>query len=573
MDAISFVIVQVRPDSVNEMKLSKEPNLPSPISRLPPEIIATIFSFLPLLGEYTPPPSRKTPDPLAWLRVSHVCYQWREIALNLPYLWSHIDFNVLNFAGVDQMLVRAMNTPIHFTVNLSRVRWTQDQHRALRSRLQAHVSRISYLNITARFRDLEELALLLLSSSVPALERLVLVGDPGVALDLQHRYPFIPSTRLDDKAPQLFHLELKNCNISWDLPLFTPFKRLRKLVLFQVTRKPSLYQWLKALEEVPQIEWLSFDFSTPQAPPITIEGHAGMLTVTLPTLTRLDLSGYVLDCAFALVHIILPAITQLRVRAHSNNPAGLDVRSVTRHFARHAYGFHDTSPLQSVFIHGNQGHPEVFVYADPDTDKGESGDPLSAIPKLSPRAMFSAIYMTSRPLFGTGDAIYKEVLTALPLTFLISLTITKYTRLSSQFWARHTPQWPLLERVHIHHEAMGPFVDALSKATPPDGPPLPSLTTLIFSSVPFTMRDTNRLCDMLMWRVEQRVPLDELVLRSCLVPSRGIQMLCDIVVNMQLEGCTARPESQPQIQLPAGGFNKISAHADGNSSGGGEGWF
>ncbi|KAH9973235.1 hypothetical protein BGW80DRAFT_1309015 [Lactifluus volemus] len=471
------------------------------------------------------------------------------------------------------MLLRAINTPLHFTVNLSRVRWTQDQHRALRSHLRAHVSRISYLSITARFRDLEELTLSLLSSSMPALECLVLVGDPRVAIDLQHGYPFVAPTRLDDKAPQLFRLELKNCNIAWNLPLFTPFKSLRELALIQVTRRPSLYQWLKALEEIPQIEWLSFDFSTPDAPPITIEGHVGIQTIMLPSLTRLDLSGYVVDCAFALVHIILPAITQLRVRAHSKHPAGLDVQSVTRSFARHAYGFHDTSPLQSVFIHGNQGHPEVFVYTDPDADKGESGDPLSAIPTLPPRAMFSGIYMTSRPLFETGDAIYKGVLTALPLTSLISLTIAKYTRLSIQFWARHTLQWPLLERVRLHHEAMGPFVDALSKATPPDGPPLPSLTTLIFSSVPFTMRDTNCLCDMLMWRVEQRVPLDVLDLRSCLVPSRGIQLLCEIVVNVNVQGPTEKPASQPQIQLPAGGFNKISAHADGNSSDGGGGWF
>ena len=50
-----------------------------PISSLPTEVITAIFSFL-HLSAFT---SKKL-DPLAWLRVVHVCHRWREIALNQP---------------------------------------------------------------------------------------------------------------------------------------------------------------------------------------------------------------------------------------------------------------------------------------------------------------------------------------------------------------------------------------------------------------------------------------------------------------------------------------------------------
>ena len=61
----------------------------APISRLPSEILAEVFSFL----------SSSTWDKetgyLKWTCVVRVCHRWREIALNYPLLWSHINFTKL----------------------------------------------------------------------------------------------------------------------------------------------------------------------------------------------------------------------------------------------------------------------------------------------------------------------------------------------------------------------------------------------------------------------------------------------------------------------------------------------
>ncbi|KAH9959020.1 hypothetical protein BC827DRAFT_1090255, partial [Russula dissimulans] len=63
--------------------LKSHRNTLAPISRLPPEALAAIFSFV----------SSSALDEsghLRWIRVTHVCRQWRQIALNYPRFWSNI---------------------------------------------------------------------------------------------------------------------------------------------------------------------------------------------------------------------------------------------------------------------------------------------------------------------------------------------------------------------------------------------------------------------------------------------------------------------------------------------------
>ena len=61
-------------------------NALAPVSSLPPEVVATIFSLLRVPVPSALVPGEK-PDHLAWLHVAHVCHHWREIALNQKYFW------------------------------------------------------------------------------------------------------------------------------------------------------------------------------------------------------------------------------------------------------------------------------------------------------------------------------------------------------------------------------------------------------------------------------------------------------------------------------------------------------
>ena len=95
--------------SLELLKLRR--NALQPISSLPPEIFATIFSFLCLPG--ITPLGEKPPRNRARLRISHVvCHQWRGIALNQPQLWSHVTFSTVSLTGATDILHRAKSMPL-----------------------------------------------------------------------------------------------------------------------------------------------------------------------------------------------------------------------------------------------------------------------------------------------------------------------------------------------------------------------------------------------------------------------------------------------------------------------------
>lgn len=88
-------------ESLRALKLRR--NALSAISSLPPEVLAAIFSLL-CSSHGIPSLGGKPDQNIAQICVSHVCHQWREIILNQPLLWSHVDFTALSSAGVTAVL-------------------------------------------------------------------------------------------------------------------------------------------------------------------------------------------------------------------------------------------------------------------------------------------------------------------------------------------------------------------------------------------------------------------------------------------------------------------------------------
>lgn len=175
-----------------------------PISSLPTEVITTIFSFF-HLSTFT---SGK-PDPLAWLRVTHVSHQWREIALNQPLFWNHVNFTTLSSAGAAEILARAKTAPLFLE---ARIPGRHLYNKAIQRELQRCVTRICDLRIRATPWDLRE-TLESLISPAPTLECLSLSSEKR-GLEVT-----IPETLFGGTTPRLSSLELRNCDISWESPL------------------------------------------------------------------------------------------------------------------------------------------------------------------------------------------------------------------------------------------------------------------------------------------------------------------------------------------------------------------
>src|ERR1019366_7937030 len=82
-------------------------NALAPISLLPPEILARVFHFLTL---EEPPCSGE--QNLGWIRATHVCRLWRQVALGDSSLWAKISGIPTNTERISEMLARARNAPL-----------------------------------------------------------------------------------------------------------------------------------------------------------------------------------------------------------------------------------------------------------------------------------------------------------------------------------------------------------------------------------------------------------------------------------------------------------------------------
>ncbi|KAH9166930.1 hypothetical protein EDB89DRAFT_1891050 [Lactarius sanguifluus] len=156
--------------------LRRRRNTLAPISSLPAEVIVTVFSFLRVRVTLLAFKRGANSDGLAWLRVAHVCHQWREIALNQPLFWSHVDFTTVSSAGAAEILARGGTVPLQLEARILAGHWYEPRFSAFQKELQNHISHISHLSIIAARSDLRRI-LGGLVSPAPALEVLSLSGE------------------------------------------------------------------------------------------------------------------------------------------------------------------------------------------------------------------------------------------------------------------------------------------------------------------------------------------------------------------------------------------------------------
>jgi hypothetical protein len=407
-------------------------------------------------------------------------------------------------------------TPLHLELNS--LKWSVEKLDAFERLLESHISHTRHLSFSGPLNTAPQR----LVSSPPALEFLSLSHGPNLLF--QPPKAVIPVNLFNYSAPSLTSLKLLNCDISWKPPLFNGLRTL-EMHMPSTNARPDLEDWLNALNEMPQLETLHLQSASPlasQATPL-------ISAVTLPSLIGFRITASAKDCAIALAHLSLPALTWLHVEAESLEWEGEDVRLVIPHVARNVYGLLGTESIRSILINGGRKRAEVAAWTMPDADD---------VHDL--RTLFTAS-VTARLKFGaTGDwddevdtAIFDSLLALLPVDSVSTLTVQR-TQLNKEFWLSHAPRWPLLERARLVPTAVKAFRDILAEDAPPDGPRLPSLTKLILVNVRLTGVRAYHLGDMLIKRVKQGVLLEVLDLRLCLAADSSIQWFEEIVVDVQV---------------------------------------
>ncbi|KAI0061035.1 hypothetical protein BV25DRAFT_1790287, partial [Artomyces pyxidatus] len=86
-----------------------------PVARVPPELLARIFTLLANepIPEIPGPWLSTVSGKLGWINVSHVCSRWRAVALSSRTLWQVINFS-LGSSWMRELLARSKSAPIAF---------------------------------------------------------------------------------------------------------------------------------------------------------------------------------------------------------------------------------------------------------------------------------------------------------------------------------------------------------------------------------------------------------------------------------------------------------------------------
>ena len=459
-----------------------------PISRLPFEVLAATFSFLPVFTW------NEGSGVLAWIYVAHVCRRWRETALNHPHFWSHINFTKLTPVGMAEILSRTKTVPLHLEVDS--YKWNMEHTDCFGKQLEAHISHTRHLRFSGRYLSTVESVVNRLVSPTSSLESL------SLTISIYESSYAIPDNLFNCTAPSLTTLELRHCDISWKSPLL---KGLRILKIHGLSPKarPELNDWLDALNEMPQIKELYLQSATPVAP--LVEPLISR-TVMLPSLTYFRIDASAKDCALALAHLLLPTLTRLRVDVESHDQAGEDVLLMIPHVIRNVCVLQDIEPIQSILIGGGRKCTEVGTWTTPGADVKVCV--LDTLDDMSHSACFLFVATGDRWNYGVDTAIFDALLTLFPINSVSTLTVRNRTRLSKEFWLRHAPRWPLLEQARLASGAVRAFWEMLAEDAPSGSPRFPSLTKLILHNVTLNALKSYHLCNMLIKRMKQGVPLE-----------------------------------------------------------------
>ncbi|KAF5320091.1 hypothetical protein D9611_010318 [Ephemerocybe angulata] len=273
----------------------------SPINRLPPEVLSDII----IQGS-----SESRKEGVLWIRLSHICKRWREVALDCAALWSDISF--LKPALTSVMLSRTKSTPLTVHIDTAYCQATPRTYDAL-SGILSSSDRLQCLTIDdkGKNRRLQLRKALSRCTTAPILKELRIKSRGDNCLR---------SGFLKGGAPSLVHLKLSGCIISdWNaqVPLGVGLQILdlsAGTVPFQP--RPSGKDFLSSLGNLPLLHTLRLTLFLPND---RYTGHPALLApIVCRSLRTFDLhdSPVLISKFLRVVHV--PDVQNMKI--HTPHP-------------------------------------------------------------------------------------------------------------------------------------------------------------------------------------------------------------------------------------------------------------
>ncbi|KAI0063925.1 hypothetical protein BV25DRAFT_1823988 [Artomyces pyxidatus] len=323
-------------------------NASSLISRLPPEILAHIFSILakPL------PTHRGRPG---WVQVTWVCSQWRTVALEYAPLWHQVSFG-MGRRWSEAFLSRAKSVPIHIDIDNR----PEDSFATVKRRNKLTLKHISHAK-KIYYSDLGNLCdvganlvrewFQKLTTPAPLLEDLCM----GMGFECS-----MPQNLFNQSAPMLRHVNLVNViHFPWRSSF------LRNLVTLNIMMSPgrteglasSLGDVLDFLEQSPTLERLHLINCLPHMYRTRPTPRPDK-TVLLQRLAYLILSADIPTVLFMLKHLSVPHSATIKLGLVR---PGQDSSNVFRGIFSALSGHLSASPKPDFHVE--------FICNDPDEDE------------------------------------------------------------------------------------------------------------------------------------------------------------------------------------------------------------
>ncbi|KAI0043297.1 hypothetical protein FA95DRAFT_1563473 [Auriscalpium vulgare] len=274
-------------------------NACAPVSRLPPEVTSTIFSYL--LGqeryehtEVAGHVARTVP----WVRLTHVCRQWRHVFLNNAALWRHLVLP-LPPKWSEVLLERSQHAPLMITFS------TEGLDRKTSRPPQPHWLPVATLE------------------RVDYIETFGYEGDEGLDQLLRTPAPLLEDAQLDgvrssylfaDNAPRLRVLNMSGAHaFPWTASFFPNLVDLKVDKVDESSQ--SAAEYVAGLRRLSRIETLHLRYCLK---PFSSAQPSYTSQISLPSLRVLWIAGRVSQCVGFLRHMQAPDMIALHVVCHAN---------------------------------------------------------------------------------------------------------------------------------------------------------------------------------------------------------------------------------------------------------------
>lgn len=510
-----------------------------PVSRLPSEILAQIFLFLSfgagskLVRETSPGHmvQHKARD-LGWIKVTHVCRHWRQVALAHLSLWTTIT-NDLGAKWVPLMLARAQSLPVNIQWNP--LAETLGKASPVEVDFAPHLSHIRTLQISDTIDRLSQIIHTLLQPA-PMLERITIL-DTALGSSILH----VPADLFASNAPRLRTARFIGLIVSLDVPILQHITTLDiRLRSPSPECLPSTDQFFNSLSKLHCLESLRIEHYLPRCPDgISVRSQTRHPPIMLPQLSKIMLEGPLRSCAVAISSIYVPPTVSIGLIPHAEGLAD-DLRAFIPVLETVSGKLGGVEPIRMLQVTDNRDNGVFSVFAwrflcDIPDDK-----PLSNFPK---RPTISINYRA--PKEDRPDALNKlyPVYRSLCLPVVWMLGLTFYQDVKTDWFEPPLLSCPNLQRIFMWGprlkthlcDALGPVSNSGSQGDAKVGVHFPSLRSIHLSSVEIDnmtherIQFRKRFKSVLEMRRELSVPLKRLDLKNCSASTRHLNQLNQLV--------------------------------------------